>query len=48
MNEQTIQIAYNPITRKFERVYEEDEVPAHKIITLYWSGTLEKYVTIPE
>lgn len=40
-------VAYNPLTRRYEEVHEEDEVPAHKIITLYWSGTLEKYVTIP-
>lgn len=43
---ETIQVAYNPITRKIERVYAEDEVPASQIITLYWAG--DRYVSIPE
>lgn len=44
----TRQVAYNPITRKFEVVHAEDEVKGSKVITQYWSGSLEKWVTIPE
>ncbi len=43
----TRQIAYNPLRRKWEVVYEEDEVPAGRIITQYWSDSLG-WVTIPE
>ncbi len=43
---QTKTIAYNPLTRRYEEVFPEDEIPAHKIITLYWS--VNRWVTIPE
>ena len=44
----TRQIAFNALTRKWQVVYTEDEVPASKVITQYYSGTLDKWVTIPQ
>jgi hypothetical protein len=41
-------VAYNPITRRWEQVFAEDEVIGSKTITEYWSGALERWVTIPE
>ena len=43
---QTKQVAFNPITRRWQEVFAEDEVPANKIVTLYWSASLEKWVTV--
>ncbi len=43
----TREVAYNPLRRKWEVVYEEDEVPAGQTITQYWSDSLG-WVTIPE
>lgn len=42
----TIKVAYNPITRKYERVYAESEVKGNAVITMVWSGNLNKYVVI--
>jgi len=40
--------AYNPVSRKIERVFIEDEVPEEDLIYMCWSETLRKYVTVPE
>lgn len=50
MNEQqtTKTVAYNPTTRRYEEVYAEDETVGSNVITLYWSGSLNKWVAIPE
>ncbi len=42
-----IDVAYNPMTKKVERVFIEDEVPAEDIFQMFWSQSLKKYVTIP-
>lgn len=41
-------VAYNPMKRKVETVYPEDEVKSSEIIRMYWSNTLRRYVTIPK
>ena len=41
-----INVARNPLTKKLERVHPEDEVPPHSIFQMYWSETLQQYVTI--
>jgi hypothetical protein len=43
----TRQIAYNPITRRFEVVHPEDEVTGSEVITQYWSKGLQQWVCIP-
>jgi len=40
--------AYNQITKKVERVYDEDEVNESEKIRMYYSRTLRCFVTIPE
>jgi len=46
---QTIDVAYNPQSRRFETVWPEDELgPDARIITLHWSRAAARYVTIPE
>lgn len=40
-----IQTAWNPIARKWQQVFAEDEVPANKIVTMYWCE--DRYITIP-
>jgi hypothetical protein len=42
----TIQVAYNPLTKKYQRVELTDELGTSKIYTMYLSG--DKYVFIPE
>jgi len=47
--EQRIQaFAYNPVSRKIEKVFVEDEVPEEDLIHMYWSEALRKHVTVPE
>jgi len=41
-------IAYNPVTRKYEEVHTESEVLGNNVIALFWSGSLNKWVTIPQ
>ena len=43
----TRQVAYNTLTHKWEVVHIEDEVIGDKVITQFWSASLEKWVTIP-
>ena len=44
----TIDVAMNPVTKRVEIVYPEDEVPAGHTITMHWSNSLERYISIPE
>jgi hypothetical protein len=44
---QTRQIAFNPITRKFEVVHPEDETTGTEVIMQYWSKGLQTWVCIP-
>ncbi|MBN1285099.1 MAG: hypothetical protein JXB47_06865 [Anaerolineae bacterium] len=39
-------LAYNPLRRRWEEVFPEDEVAGGEIITQYWSEPLG-WVTIP-
>ena len=41
-------VAFNPLTRRWEQAFPEDEVIGSTAITQYWSGALERWVTIPE
>ena len=43
-----IDVAYNLFRRKIEQVFPEDEVPEGDIFKMYWSGSVGRYVTIPE
>ena len=43
----TKHVAFNPITRRYETVNPEDETTGTQVITMYWSKSLGKYVTIP-
>lgn len=42
---ETIQVAFNPITRKYEQVFPEDEA-YETSITMYWSGAVDKYIFV--
>jgi len=39
---------YNPITKKVERIYEEDEVCKNEKINMFYSESLKCFVMIPE
>jgi hypothetical protein len=44
----TKMISRNPITRKYEEVFPEDEiVTGQTVVILHWSNALDKYVVIP-
>lgn len=44
----TREVAFNPMTRKWQVVNVEDETTGNQRIMQYWSGGLNKWVTIPE
>ena len=43
-----IEVAENPLTHRWERVYPESELGGQKPTTLYWCQSAGRYVTIPE
>lgn len=47
MRESIKRVAYNPITRRYEEVFVEDELKGITIICLIWSESLKKWITIP-
>jgi len=45
----TMLVSFNPATRQWERIYPESELmPGECPITMYWSRSLGRYVTIPD
>lgn len=40
-----IKVAYNPLRKRYEQVFPEDELGTSFVITLYWAT--DCYVTIP-
>ena len=43
------QVAFNPLTRRWEVVYPESEIPAGvALVTEYWCRSGNCWVTIPE
>ena len=46
--DRTIEVAYNPVSRRVEQVYPEDEVFADDVWTMSWSLSCGRYVSIPE
>lgn len=44
----TINVAFNPATRRYEEVYPESEMAGEQIIAMYWCQSAERYVTVPE
>ncbi len=43
-----IEVAHNPLTRRWERVYPEDELGGQEPTTMYWCRSAGRYVTIPD
>lgn len=45
---QTIKmVAFNPISRKWNEVFPEDEVTTERMVAMFWSRDMEKFVTCP-
>lgn len=42
------EVAYNPIRKTVETVHREDEVPEQERIPMFWSKTLNRWVTVPQ
>lgn len=46
---QTIKmVAWNPARRIWEEVFPEDGVATDKMVAMYWSRDMEKFVTCPD
>ena len=44
----TKSISRNPLTGKYEEIFEEDEIAiGQTVVILHWSNGLDKYVVIP-
>ena len=43
-----IEAAVTPLTRRWERVYPEDELGDQQATPLYWCPSICRYVTVPE
>ncbi len=43
-----INVAYNPMSRRYEIVNTEDELRGATVIKMYWLDFDQKYITIPE
>lgn len=46
---QTIKmVAFNPITRKWNEVFPEDEVTTERMVPMFWDKYDEKFMTCPD
>ena len=43
-----IEVAWNPLTRRWERVYPESELGDQEPTVMYWCRSAGRYVTIPK
>lgn len=43
-----IEVATNPLTNRWERIYPESELGGQEPTTLYWVRSHGRYVTIPD
>ncbi len=43
-----IEVAHNPLTRRWERVWPESELGGQEPTTLFWCRSAGRYVTIPD
>lgn len=43
-----IMMAHNPISKKFEQVFPEDEVTIDRMVPMFWSRSQNQYFTCPD